>query len=252
MRAAAKAHDTEAPGKATKERRNHGDAHASPDSDGEPVQEEQKFVCQKCDRVLKSRTWLTRHKCTPSSNPNSENSTVAEQSDTAACTTCSKQYHYKWLLRQIMEKHTGHDESLRPQPRAKPKRKTMRSEAPAQGGGGWTVESVGGGDGERERPRKRPRMGRHKEGEEERDYVCGRCDSAYRQWYSLVWHTPTHHGHAATVKGKMKDGTVAVTPLLQRSIQCPYRPVKCDLKQHLTMHLQAKHGQRKKEAEHTC
>ncbi|KAH8619305.1 hypothetical protein ERJ75_000175400 [Trypanosoma vivax] len=38
----------------------------------------------------------------------------------------------------------------------------------------------------------------------------------------------------------MKDGTVAVSPLLQRSLQCPYCQVKCALKQCLTMRLQAK------------
>ncbi|KAH8610367.1 hypothetical protein ERJ75_001107000 [Trypanosoma vivax] len=48
----------------------------------------------------------------------------------------------------------------------------------------------------------------------------------------------------------MKDGTVAVSPLLRRSLQCPYWPVKCARKQYLTMHLQAKHGQPRREAEH--
>ncbi|KAH8617759.1 hypothetical protein ERJ75_000339500 [Trypanosoma vivax] len=46
----------------------------------------------------------------------------------------------------------------------------------------------------------------------------------------------------------MKDGTVAPTPLLQRSLQCPYCPMKRALKQYLTMHLQAKHGQPRREA----
>ncbi|KAH8609123.1 hypothetical protein ERJ75_001264100 [Trypanosoma vivax] len=46
----------------------------------------------------------------------------------------------------------------------------------------------------------------------------------------------------------MKDGTVAATPLLQRSFQCPYCQVKRALKQYLTMHLQAKHGQPRREA----
>ncbi|KAH8615391.1 hypothetical protein ERJ75_000591000 [Trypanosoma vivax] len=39
-------------------------------SDGEAEQEEQQqteFVCQQCHRVLKSKTWLTRHKCEPTS-----------------------------------------------------------------------------------------------------------------------------------------------------------------------------------------
>ncbi|KAH8620295.1 hypothetical protein ERJ75_000087600 [Trypanosoma vivax] len=40
------------------------EAQDAPDSDGETKQEEQeqtKFVCQQCHRVLKSKTWLTRH-----------------------------------------------------------------------------------------------------------------------------------------------------------------------------------------------
>ncbi|CCD11910.1 unnamed protein product [Trypanosoma congolense IL3000] len=145
---------------------------ASSDSDGEPVQEEQNFVCQKCDRVLKSKTWLTRHKCDAAANINSEDSNVAEQADAAVRPIFSKEYHYKWLLRHMMEKHPGHDESLRPQPRAKPKRKTKRSEAQAQGGGGETVESVCGSDVDGERPRKRLHTGMHNEDEEGRDYVC--------------------------------------------------------------------------------
>ncbi|KAH8608738.1 hypothetical protein ERJ75_001272700 [Trypanosoma vivax] len=61
-----------------------GDAEAqdAPDSDGEAMQEEQEqteFVCQQCHRVLKSKTWLTRHKCEATSIINSEDSTVAEQ-----------------------------------------------------------------------------------------------------------------------------------------------------------------------------
>ncbi|CCD12212.1 unnamed protein product [Trypanosoma congolense IL3000] len=60
----------------------------------------------------------------------------------------------------------------------------------------------------------------------------------------------THHDNATTVKGKMKDDTVSLIPLLSRSLQCPYCPMKCALKQYLTIHLQAKHGQPKKEAEH--
>ncbi|KAH8607824.1 hypothetical protein ERJ75_001339100 [Trypanosoma vivax] len=48
----------------------------------------------------------------------------------------------------------------------------------------------------------------------------------------------------------MKDGMVAPTPLLQRSLQCPYCPAKRALKQYLTMHLQAKRGQPKREAVH--
>ncbi|KAG8340582.1 hypothetical protein TRVL_08592 [Trypanosoma vivax] len=48
----------------------------------------------------------------------------------------------------------------------------------------------------------------------------------------------------------MKDGTVAASPLLQRSLQCPYCPTKCAPKQSLTMHLQVKHGQPRREARH--
>ncbi|KAH8617096.1 hypothetical protein ERJ75_000414600 [Trypanosoma vivax] len=48
----------------------------------------------------------------------------------------------------------------------------------------------------------------------------------------------------------MKDGTVAATPLLQRSLQCPYCPVKCALKQYRAMHLHAKRIQPRREAEH--
>ncbi|CCD21030.1 hypothetical protein, conserved in T. vivax [Trypanosoma vivax Y486] len=91
-------------------------------SDGEAEQEEQEqteFACQQCHRVLKSKTWLTRHKCEPTSIINSEDSDVAGQSVTAACPICSKEYHYRWLLRHMLTKHPGHDESLRPQPRAR-------------------------------------------------------------------------------------------------------------------------------------
>ncbi|CCD18095.1 hypothetical protein, conserved, partial [Trypanosoma vivax Y486] len=213
-------------------------------SDGEAGQQQQtEFVCQQCHRVLKSKTWLTRHKCEPTSIINSEDSNVEEQSVTAACPICSKEYHYRWLQRHVLTKHPRHNESLRPQPRVKPKRAEMRTEAQSQGEGSGPLGSAGDGDGDAERPRKRPRVGRHTEEEEGRDYVFSRCVSAYKQWYSLVWHTRTHHKNATTVKRKMKDGTVAVTPLLQRSLQCPYCPTKCALKQCLTMHRQAKHGQ---------
>ncbi|KAH8609799.1 hypothetical protein ERJ75_001165100 [Trypanosoma vivax] len=152
----------------------------------------------------------------------------------------------------MLTKRPGHDESLRPQSHAKAKRKEMRSEAQSQGERSGPLGSAGDGDGdaEEERPRKRPRVGRHTEEEEGRDYVCGRCGSAYKQWYSLVWHTRTHHKNATTVKRKMKDGTVAATPLMQRSLQCPYCPAKCALKQYLTMHLREKHGQPSREARH--
>ncbi|KAG8340150.1 hypothetical protein TRVL_09019 [Trypanosoma vivax] len=48
----------------------------------------------------------------------------------------------------------------------------------------------------------------------------------------------------------MKDVTAAVSPLLQRSLQCPYCPMKRALKQCLTMHLREKHGQQRGEAVH--
>ncbi|KAG8340900.1 hypothetical protein TRVL_08275 [Trypanosoma vivax] len=133
-----------------------------PDSDGEAVQEKQKqeFVCQQCHRVLKSKTWLTSHKCEATSIINSEDSNVEEQSVTIACPICSKQYRYRWLLRHLLTKHPGHDESLRPQPRAKPKRKETRSEAQGQGEGSGPLESAGGGDVDVERPQKRHWLGR--------------------------------------------------------------------------------------------
>ncbi|KAG8342339.1 hypothetical protein TRVL_06831 [Trypanosoma vivax] len=62
-------------------------------------------------------------------------------------------------------------------------------------------------------------------------------------------HARTHHKHATQVK-QMKDGRVAVSPLVKRSLQCPYCPMKCALKQCLTMHRQAKHGQPRREATH--
>ncbi|KAH8617838.1 hypothetical protein ERJ75_000339400 [Trypanosoma vivax] len=153
-------------------------------SDGEAEKEEQEqteFVCQTFHRVLKSKTWLTTHKCEQTSIINSKDSNVKEQSVTAARPICSKEYHYRCLLRHILTKQPGHDESLRPQPRAKLKRKEMRSEAQARGEGSGPLGSAGDGDGDAERPRKRPRVGRHTEEEEGRDYVCGRCGSAYKQ-----------------------------------------------------------------------
>ncbi|KAH8609455.1 hypothetical protein ERJ75_001195400 [Trypanosoma vivax] len=154
-------------------------AQNAPDSDGKTGQEEHEqteFVCQQGHRVLKSKTWLTRHKCEQTSIINSEGSNVEEQSVTVARPICSKEYRYRWLLRHMLAKHRGHDESLRPQPRAKLKRKETRTEAQTQGEASGPLESAG--DGDVERPRKRSRMNRQPEEEEGRDYVCGRCGSA--------------------------------------------------------------------------
>nr|CCC51704.1 hypothetical protein, conserved in T. vivax [Trypanosoma vivax Y486] len=58
------------------------EAQDAPDSDGEAEQEEQEqteFVCQQCHRALRSKAWLARHECEPTSIINSEGSNVAEQ-----------------------------------------------------------------------------------------------------------------------------------------------------------------------------
>ncbi|KAG8338998.1 hypothetical protein TRVL_10175 [Trypanosoma vivax] len=118
----------------------------------------------------------------------------------------------------MLTRHPRHNESLRPQPRAKTKRKEMRSEAQSQGQGEGSGPLELAGDGEvrmkMERPRKRHRFCCHTEGEKGRDFVCSRCGSVYKQLYSLVWHARPHRKHATKVKQKMKDGTVAATPLL--------------------------------------
>ncbi|KAH8613015.1 hypothetical protein ERJ75_000825700 [Trypanosoma vivax] len=126
----------------------------------------------------------------------------------------------------------------------------MRTETQSQGERSGPLEPAGDGDGDAERPRKRPPLGRHTEEGEWRDYVCVagaavRASSGIRRFG-----TRTHHGHATTVKQKMKDGTVAVTPLLQRSLQCPCCPMKRALKQCLTMRLQARRSQPRWEARH--
>ncbi|KAH8619591.1 hypothetical protein ERJ75_000135900 [Trypanosoma vivax] len=148
------------------------DVQDAPDSDGEAVQEEQEqkeFVCQQCHRVLKSKAWLTRHKCEATSTINSEDSNVAEQPVTGARPICSKECRYIRLLRHMLAKRPDPDEPLRLQPRAKPERKETRTEAQTQGEGSGSLELAGGGDVER--PRKRSWVGRHTEGEEGRGYV---------------------------------------------------------------------------------
>ncbi|KAH8619541.1 hypothetical protein ERJ75_000155100 [Trypanosoma vivax] len=102
----------------------------------------------------------------------------------------------------------------------------MRSEAQAQGEGSGPLGSAGDGDGDAERPRKRPRVGRHTEEEEGRDYVCGRCGSAYKQWYSLVWHTRTHqkrYDSEAENEGRYGSGdtplaTITPMPILPNEV----------------------------------
>ncbi|KAH8619834.1 hypothetical protein ERJ75_000123200 [Trypanosoma vivax] len=75
-------------------------------SDGEAVQEEQKeCVCQQCHHILKSKAWLTRHKCEATSIINSEGANVAEQPVTAACPICSEECRYRRLLRHLQAKH---------------------------------------------------------------------------------------------------------------------------------------------------
>ncbi|KAG8340008.1 hypothetical protein TRVL_09166 [Trypanosoma vivax] len=60
--------------------------------------------------------------------------------------------------------------------------------------------------------------------------------------------------HASRARYDSETGdeadTVAARPLLQRSLQCPYCPVKCALKQYLTMRLHAKRGLPKRDAKH--
>ncbi|KAG8341446.1 hypothetical protein TRVL_07727 [Trypanosoma vivax] len=119
----------------------------APVSDGEAVQEKQEekeFECQQCHRVLKNKTWFIRHKCTATSIINSGGSNVVEQSVTATRPICSEECRYRRLLRHLLAKHPGHDESLPPQPRAKPKRKEMRSEAQGDVEGSGPLESAEG------------------------------------------------------------------------------------------------------------
>ncbi|KAG8340595.1 hypothetical protein TRVL_08573 [Trypanosoma vivax] len=74
------------------------EAQDAPVSDGEAEQEEHEqteFVCQECNRVLQSKTWLTRHKCETTSTINSEDSNVAEKPVTAPRPICSKEYRFR-------------------------------------------------------------------------------------------------------------------------------------------------------------
>ncbi|CCD20943.1 retrotransposon hot spot protein (RHS) [Trypanosoma vivax Y486] len=113
---------------------------------GQGEEEQKEFVCEQCHRVLKSKAWLTRHKCAATSIINSEGSNVAEQPVTAARPICSEECRYRRLLRHMLAKHPRHGEPSRPQPRAKPKQREMRSEAQTQGEGSGPLESAEGGD----------------------------------------------------------------------------------------------------------
>ncbi|KAH8610147.1 hypothetical protein ERJ75_000435000 [Trypanosoma vivax] len=106
------------------------DARDELDSDGETGQEENgqtEFVCPQSHRILKSATWIATRKCETTSIINSEDSNVEEQSVTAACPTCSKENRYVWLLRHMLAKRPGHDESLRPQSHVKPEGEKTRT-----------------------------------------------------------------------------------------------------------------------------
>ncbi|KAH8608518.1 hypothetical protein ERJ75_001300100 [Trypanosoma vivax] len=122
----------------------------------------------------------------------------------------------------------------------------MRSEAQSQYEGSGPLGSAGGGDVDGERTRKHPRAGRYAEEEEGGDYACGRT---WERWCELVRHTDAHHKNATTVARKMKDGTAAATPLPKRWLRCPCYPAKRVLEKCLAMHLQAEHGQARREAE---
>ncbi|KAH8606273.1 hypothetical protein ERJ75_001533200 [Trypanosoma vivax] len=63
----------------------------------------------------------------------SEGSNELEQPVTVASPICSEECRYRWLLRHVLTKHPRHNESLRPQSRAKAKRKDMRTENRSQG-----------------------------------------------------------------------------------------------------------------------
>ncbi|CCD21051.1 hypothetical protein, conserved, partial [Trypanosoma vivax Y486] len=81
------------------------EAQEQPVSDGEAEKDEQEqkeFVCQQCHRVLESGRWLARHKCEPTSIINSDGSSVAAQSVKVTCPICSKEWHYRWLLRHML------------------------------------------------------------------------------------------------------------------------------------------------------
>ncbi|KAH8613512.1 hypothetical protein ERJ75_000781500 [Trypanosoma vivax] len=143
----------------------------APDRDSETEREEQRqteFACQQCHRVLKNKTWFTKDKCEPTSDINSEDSHVEEQSVATACPICSKESRYRWLLCHVLAKHPCHDESSRPQPRAKLKRKETRSEAQSQGEASGPLESAGDGDWDAETPWKVPGGSPYGKGRRER------------------------------------------------------------------------------------
>ncbi|KAG8341708.1 hypothetical protein TRVL_07460 [Trypanosoma vivax] len=73
------------------------EAQDTPNKDGEAEQEEkqQEFVCQQCRRVLKSKTWVTRHKCEEAYIINSGESDAEEQPVTVARPICGKECRYR-------------------------------------------------------------------------------------------------------------------------------------------------------------
>ncbi|KAG8340712.1 hypothetical protein TRVL_08464 [Trypanosoma vivax] len=102
----------------------HKKAHDASDGDDEAAQTEQRrkeLVFQKCNRIHKNKALVARRTCETTSIMNSEESNVAEQSDTAAGPICNKECQYRWLLRHVLAEHLCHDELSRPQPRPKPK-----------------------------------------------------------------------------------------------------------------------------------
>ncbi|KAH8614859.1 hypothetical protein ERJ75_000645100 [Trypanosoma vivax] len=124
----------------------------------------------------------------------------------------------------------------------------MKSESRSQGEESGPLEPAGDGDGKAERARKRRRVGHQTEEKERGGYEFSRCGSTHGQWHSLVWRARPHHKNATSAKRKITVGTVATTPLVQRTLQCPCCPMKCALQQCLAMHRQAKHSQPRRQS----
>ncbi|KAH8612257.1 hypothetical protein ERJ75_000907800 [Trypanosoma vivax] len=199
------------------------EAQDAPGSDGEAGQEAQgkdEFVREQCHRVLESRAWLNRHKCEAASNINSADSNVAEWPVTAARSISGKECRYRRLLRHMLAKRPGRDESLRPQPRAKPKRKEMRTEARAQGEWSGPLESTGDGGVNGERPRKRRRVGCHTEWKEGRDHVRRRAKAVVRACLAHARASQARYDSEAEDEGRhgscdTSPATIAPVPMPQ-------------------------------------